>query len=57
MNVKIVDVLGNAVSSENYFGNSGVNMITVNTENISKGLYQLVICTESAEKSIKVIVQ
>ena len=57
VNVKIVDLLGKVIATENYAGKTGVNMITLNTDLVSKGLYQLVLSAGNATKSLKVMVK
>lgn len=57
MNIQLVDMLGKVVGSQNYIGTLGINTLTINTENITSGLYQLVINVNGFEKSMKVMVR
>lgn len=57
MNIRLVDMLGKVVATQHYIGTSGMNVLTINTENISDGLYQLVMNVNGFEKSIKVMVK
>ena len=56
-NIKLTDLSGRTVMSENQIGNEGMNTYQIDLANFSKGVYVLELGSGTQKKNLKVVIE